>query len=84
MAYHKPFGNWQVVKHHQGLEATPPLPPIQHKGDFRKSTWSKNNDGTDPRTIVVHAGAARRRKKGKEAEKLNIMVVGGNGVGKTR
>lgn len=70
------------------------MPPLQYRGDFRKSAWSRDSGqgagSVYPRsyqTAGLGMGAghqARRRKKGRVAERLNVMVVGGKGVGKTR
>lgn len=89
VAFHKPFSRWQVVNEEAG-----PVPPLQYRGDFRKSAWSRDSGqgagSVYPRsyqTAGLGMGAghqARRRKKGRVAERLNVMVVGGKGVGKTR
>ena len=97
VAFHKPFGSWQVLHHEQPI----PVVPVNtvYRGDFRKSAWSSNyketQDGsrTGAEAYHLHMGQsggqgsyqARRRKKGRVVEeKLNVMVVGGKGVGKTR
>lgn len=80
VAFHKPFGQWQVVNHPNEMGA---VPTLNYKGDFRKSTWTAR-ESVQSFTPSQYGHQVRRRKKGRVAESLNVMIVGGKGVGKTR
>lgn len=81
VAFHKPFGTWQVVGH-TGAEGFGTALPAEYKGDFRKSTSNRDSVGSTVYHGLGHQ--TRRRKKGRVAESLNVILVGGKGVGKTR
>jgi hypothetical protein len=74
--FHRPFTPWQVVNlpHEKSRE----MP-----GDFRTSGLGRWRDSTatagTERTVSM-----RRRGKSKVPARLNVVVAGGKGVGKTR
>lgn len=79
--FHRPFTPWQVVNAEaKGAADT------DGTGDFRKSrvrTWGRESTATDA-AGMARGVSVRRRGKSKVPSKLNVVVVGGKGVGKTR
>ena len=78
--FHRPFAEWQLIPD-SGAEAFEQTRPterlIGREEDFRSSqAWSRASG-------VVSAPTRGGRRKGK-AGRLNVVVAGGKGVGKTR
>jgi hypothetical protein len=79
--FHRPFTPWQVVN-------APAQGAADTAGtyDFRTSrvrAWGRDSTATDA-TGMARGVSVRRRGKSKVPSKLNVVVVGGKGVGKTR
>ncbi|RSH93874.1 hypothetical protein EHS25_006525 [Saitozyma podzolica] len=77
--FHRPFTPWQVVN-----AGSKGAADTDGTGDFRTSrvrSWGRDSTATDATALA--RVSVRRRGKSKVPSKLNVVVVGGKGVGKT-
>ena len=94
--FHRPFTPWQVVNNDTVLSFSPGLDSAEENGngDFRTSRtkWGRERDGlfgvggvSESASYPRMEGGWRKRSKAKGAvERLNVVVVGPKGVGKSR
>jgi hypothetical protein len=78
--FHRPFTPWQVVDTTTRIKQGTDSSNIIHTGDFRDTARWRASGATSH----VSAGRKRARGRGKVLENMNVVVVGGRGVGKTR
>jgi hypothetical protein len=82
--FHRPFTPWHVVNTETTLET-----PAMSMGDFRTSRarWGRDSIATQGTGTSVGIGVGRgwrKRGKNKVMGRLNVVVMGARGVGKTR
>lgn len=86
--FHRPFTPWQIVNNDTSFSLSPMFgAATPGRADFRTSrtTWGREGDGRIAVNRLGMEGGWRKRTKGRAAVgRLNVVVVGPKGVGKSR